>query len=264
MSTQEPKIAIQDVSKSYEGRGGVVRALDHVDLAIQDREFVTVVGPSGCGKTTLLNLIAGLEETSAGTILVDGAPVHGPSAERGVIFQQYALFPWMSVRSNVEFGLKLKHVSRAERELIATHYLELVGLKEFANALPKELSGGMKQRCAIARAYAVNPSILLLDEPFAALDAQTRVQLQDDLLHTWEQERRTCFFITHDVEEAVYLATRVIVMRAGRITEEIDIDLPFPRTDEIRLSNAFLQLRNRVWQGVHGRSSAAQVENPGK
>jgi NitT/TauT family transport system ATP-binding protein len=252
MNATHPKVVINDVSKVYQGQSRQVQALNHVSLSIDDREFVTVVGPSGCGKTTLLNLIAGLEEVTSGTILEDGKPVHGPSADRGVIFQQYALFPWMTVQKNVEFGLKLKHVPRQKRAHIARQYLELVGLQEFANALPKELSGGMKQRCAIARAYATNPAILLMDEPFAALDAQARVQLQEELLHTWEHERKTIFFITHDVEEAVYLATRVIIMRSGTIHDDFPIDLPFPRTEHIRLSEAFLQLRNRVWLGVHG------------
>ena len=248
------KIAIKNVTKIYQGTSRNVTALDNVSLSIQSNEFVVVVGPSGCGKTTLLNIIAGLEHATQGEVRVDGKLVREPGADRGVIFQQYALFPWLTVQQNVEFGLKIKGVPRQERAKIARHYLELVGLKNFPNALPKELSGGMKQRCAIARAYAANPSILLMDEPFAALDALTRVQMQDQLQQTWETERKTVFFITHDVEEAVFLGTRVIVMEQGGIKEEVTIDLPFPRNNEMRLTERFVQLRNLVWKGVYLKS----------
>ncbi|MDB5079161.1 MAG: ATP-binding protein [Chloroflexi bacterium] len=246
-----PKIAIKNVTKVYQGTSRNVTALDNVSLDIQANEFVVIVGPSGCGKTTLLNIIAGLEKTSDGEVQVDGKPVREPGSDRGVIFQQYALFPWLTVQQNVEFGLKIKGVSRQKRAEIARHYLELVGLKDFPNALPKELSGGMKQRCAIARAYAANPSILLMDEPFAALDALTRVQMQEQLQKTWEQERKTAFFITHDVDEAVFLGTRVIIMKHGGIREETIIDLPFPRDNEMRLSEKFIELRNKVFRGVY-------------
>lgn len=170
-----------------------------------------------------------------------------------MIFQQYALFPWLTVRQNVEFGLKIASVPAAERHRRTEQAISLVGLNEFAEALPKTLSGGMKQRCAIARAYAVDPQVLLMDEPFGALDALTRVQLQDQLLQTWSQEKRTVLFITHDVDEAVYLASRVVVMaaRPGRIHRVIDVDLPYPRTEEIRLSPEFLHIRNRVWTAVY-------------
>ncbi|HEX2915717.1 MAG TPA: ABC transporter ATP-binding protein [Chloroflexia bacterium] len=248
-----PKITINNVTKVYLGTSRSVTALDQVSLDIQANEFVVVVGPSGCGKTTLLNIIAGLEKATSGEVQVDGKVVREPGSDRGVIFQQYALFPWLTVQQNVEFGLKIKGVPRQERAKIARHYLELVGLKDFPNALPKELSGGMKQRCAIARAYAVNPSILLMDEPFAALDALTRVQMQEQLQATWEQERKTAFFITHDVEEAVFLGTRVIIMKHGGIQGEIRIDLPFPRNNEMRLTQDFVNLRNQVWKGVYLR-----------
>ncbi|MCK2025603.1 ABC transporter ATP-binding protein [Microbacterium sp. SSW1-47] len=246
-------ISIRGVSKHYETSRGTVRSLDDVDLDVADGEFITLVGPSGCGKSTLLNLMAGLLDPTEGEVLVGGRPVTGPGPDRGVIFQQYALFPWLTARQNVEFGLRIRGMKKAEREQVAQHYLDLVGLGDFAGALPKELSGGMKQRCAIARAYAAQPSILLMDEPFGALDALTRVSMQENLLETWQQERRTAVFITHDVDEAVFLANRVIVMspRPGRITEVIDVPLAYPRTEEMRLSPEFAALRARVWRGVH-------------
>ncbi|MEU5866642.1 MULTISPECIES: ABC transporter ATP-binding protein [unclassified Nonomuraea] len=248
-----PKISFEAVSKTFPLKDTEFVALDRVDLDIADREFVTVVGPSGCGKSTLMSMAAGLTEPGAGRILLDGVPVTGPGPERGVIFQQYALFPWLTVRKNVEFGLKLAGLPADERRRRAEHAIELVGLTDFADALPKTLSGGMKQRCAIARAYAVGPQVLLMDEPFGALDALTRVQLQDQLLDTWSRERRTVMFITHDVDEAVYLANKVVVMaaRPGRIHRVIEVDLPYPRTEEIRLSPEFARIRNEVWHSVY-------------
>ncbi|MBN9643808.1 ABC transporter ATP-binding protein [Corynebacterium mendelii] len=247
------KISIQDCSKVFRLGKETFTALDHVSLDVGEAEFVTVVGPSGCGKSTMMNLLAGLDTPTTGQALVDGKQVDGPSPERGVIFQQYALFPWLTVRQNVEFGLKEMVKDKAERRSIAEHYIEMVDLSEFADALPKMLSGGMKQRCAIARAYAVNPKILLMDEPFGALDALTRVQMQNNLLKTWQQDKRTVLFITHDVDEAVFLANRVVVMaaRPGRIYDIIPIDLPYPRDDEMRLSPEFATLRNKIWQAVY-------------
>jgi NitT/TauT family transport system ATP-binding protein len=246
-------ITVDRVRKVFPLKGEQFVALGDVSIELADNEFVTVVGPSGCGKTTLMNILAGLETPTSGRALVDGKSVTGPGPDRGVIFQQYALFPWLSVRKNVEFGLRTAGVKAVERRRIADHFIDLVGLSDFADALPKTLSGGMKQRVAIARAYAVNPSILLMDEPFGAVDALTRVRLQEQLLATWSQEKRSVVFITHDVDEAVYLANRVIVMaaRPGRIVEVIDVDLPYPRNEEIRLSPAFTALRNRVWNAVY-------------
>ncbi|MCT2581568.1 ABC transporter ATP-binding protein [Actinophytocola gossypii] len=254
-----PKITFRDVVRTFPVKGGTFTALDGVSLDIADEEFVTVVGPSGCGKSTLLGMAAGLDEPTGGEVLVDGAPVTGPGPERGVIFQQYALFPWLTVRRNVEFGLRLADLPAEERRTRAQRAIDLVGLTDFADALPKTLSGGMKQRCAIARAYAVDPTVLLMDEPFGALDALTRVQLQDQLLDTWSQDRRTVLFITHDVDEAVYLARRVVVMaaRPGRIHKIVDVDLPYPRTEEIRLSPEFSRIRNEVWHSVYHQSPAA-------
>ncbi|MCZ8511504.1 ABC transporter ATP-binding protein [Paenibacillus filicis] len=252
-ATGVPKIQISNLQKVYAGRQGDVIALNNVDLAIEPNEFVCVVGPSGCGKSTLLNIIAGLEDATSGTVQVDGRDVIGPGKERGVVFQQYALFPWKTVLQNVEFGLKLKGMNKRERREKAEFYLELVGLKDFAQAFPKELSGGMKQRVAIARAYAVQPEVLLMDEPFGALDAQTRAQLQEELLATWQKEKKTCFFITHDVEEAVILAQKVVIMsaRPGRVKEIVQVDIPYPRNQETKLSERFSQIKNEIWAKVY-------------
>lgn len=249
-----PKISFQNVTKTFTIAGlTAFQALQGLNLDIADGEFITVVGPSGCGKSTAMNIAAGLTAPSSGQVLVDNVPVKGPGPERGVIFQQYALFPWLTVRQNVEFGLEIANHPKAERRRIADHFIDLVGLTQFADSLPKTLSGGMKQRCAIARAYAVNPKILLMDEPFGALDALTRVQLQDQLLDTWTKERRTVMFITHDVDEAVYLASRVVVMaaRPGRLHKIVPVDLPYPRTEDMRLSPEFSALRNEVWRSVY-------------
>ena len=259
MTDRKPKIAFRNVSKTFGDGPKAFTALRDLTLDIADGEIVTVVGPSGCGKSTAMNIVAGLVDVSSGECLVDGKPVNGPGPDRGVIFQQYALFPWLTVLKNVEFGLKLQGVRREERRERALHYLDLVGLKDFADAYPKTLSGGMKQRCAIARAYAVNPSVLLMDEPFGALDALTRVKLQDQLLDTWSKDKRTVMFITHDVDEAVYIAHRVIVLaaRPGRLQEIIEVKLPFPRNEEVRLSPEFAEIRNRVWRAVYDRASRA-------
>jgi len=254
-TSPDVKIRFDNVGRVFNAAGGSFTALQNFNLDVYDGEFITVVGPSGCGKSTAMNIVAGLLSVSSGQCLVDGDAVSGPGPDRGVIFQQYALFPWLTVRDNVEFGLKLKGIDKAERRRIADHYINLVGLSDFADALPKMLSGGMKQRCAIARAYAVNPKVLLMDEPFGALDALTRVRMQDQLLETWSKERRTVMFITHDVDEAVYLGNRVIVMaaRPGRLQEVIDVKLPYPRNDDIRLSPEFAEIRNKVWHAVYTR-----------
>ena len=264
LAPADTAISVRSVSKVYDTARGRTVSLDRVSLDIARGEFITLVGPSGCGKSTMLNLIAGLLMPTSGEVLVDGRRVTGPGPDRGVIFQQYALFPWLTAQENVEFGLRLQGLGAQERGERARHYLRLVGLQDFGHALPKELSGGMKQRCAIARAYAVNPSLLLMDEPFGALDALTRVQMQDDLLGTWQQERKTVVFITHDVDEAVYLASRVVVMspRPGRISEVVDVSLPYPRNEDLRLSPEFAEIRARVWRGVHHRERASPASTP--
>ena len=247
------KVSIQGVEKKYNTRKGEVVALNGVDFDIKENEFICVIGPSGCGKSTLLNIIAGLLEPTSGQILVDGKPISGTGTDRGVVFQQYALFPWLTVKKNVEFGLKLKALSKEECDAIAMKYLKMVELEKFADSYPKELSGGMKQRVAIARAYAMNPEVLLMDEPFGALDAQTRTQLQSELLKAWQEENKTCFFVTHDIEEAIVLATRVVIMsaRPGRIKEVVDIDIPYPRDQKTKMSDRFIELKNHIWGQVY-------------
>ena len=247
------KVKIDNVKKIYNSRNGEMIALNGVSLDIYENEFICVVGPSGCGKSTLLNIIAGLLEPSSGKVYCDGKEVVGTGTERGVVFQQYALFPWMTVKKNVMFGLNLQGIKGAEAEEKAMKYIKMVQLEDFLDHYPKELSGGLKQRVAIARAYAVNPSVLLMDEPFGALDAQTRTQLQSELLETWEKERKTCFFITHDVDEAIILAQKVIIMsaRPGRIKEIVDINIPYPRTQETKMAPEFLELKNHIWSQVY-------------
>ena len=247
------KVHIDHVVKKFNGRGGEMVALNGVDMDIHENEFICVVGPSGCGKSTLLNIIGGLDTPTEGKVLVDGKEVDGPGPDRGIVFQQYALFPWLTVEKNVQFGLKLQGKSPEECQEIAQKYIKMVELEQFAKSYPKELSGGMKQRVAIARAYAVNPKVLLMDEPFGALDAQTRTQLQQELLETWEKEQKTCFFITHDVEEAISLAQRVVIMcaRPGRVKDIVDIDIPYPRNQETKMTPRFLELKNYIWNQVY-------------
>ena len=247
------RVRIDNVRKVFNTRNGEMVALNGVSLDIHDNEFICVVGPSGCGKSTLLNIIAGLSEPTSGKVYCDVKEVTGTGTERGVVFQQYALFPWLTVKKNVMFALEMRGVKGKAAEEEAMKYLEMVDLAKFADHYPKELSGGMKQRVAIARAYAEEPEVLLMDEPFGALDAQTRTQLQTELLETWEKKRKTCFFITHDVEEAIILAQRVIIMsaRPGRIKDIVDIDIPYPRTQETKMTPHFMELKNHIWSQVY-------------
>ena len=247
------KVRIDNVSKVYETRSGRTEALRSVSLEIYENEFICVVGPSGCGKSTLLNIIAGLQAPTAGKAYCNDHEITGTGTERGVVFQQYALFPWLTVKKNVMFALNMRGVKGEAAEQEAMQYLRKVDLEKFADHYPKELSGGMKQRVAIARAYAANPEILLMDEPFGALDAQTRTQLQSELLDTWEKDMKTCFFITHDVDEAILLAQKVIIMsaRPGRIKEIVPIDIPYPRNQETKLLPRFMELRNHIWEQVY-------------
>lgn len=256
-----PLIDINNVNKVYKvAKGNDVVALNGVSLDIFENEFICVVGPSGCGKTTLMNIIAGLEQYDSGTVRMAGKDIIGPGPDRGVIFQQYALFPWMTVKKNIMYGMKfLKKpdgtpYTNEEKEERAIRFIKQVNLQGFENSYPKELSGGMKQRVAIARGYAVDPRVLLMDEPFGALDAQTRAQLQEELLEVWEKQRKTVFFITHDVDEAVLLSTKIVIMsaRPGRIKEIIDnTNIGYPRTQATKLEPQFEKTRNYVWDTVY-------------
>ena len=247
------RVKIDNVRKVFNTRKGEMVALNGVSLDIHDNEFISVVGPSGCGKSTLLNIIAGLTAPTDGKVYCDGKEVTGTGTERGVVFQQYALFPWLTVKKNVMFALEMRGIKKQAALEEAMKYLEMVDLAKFADHYPKELSGGMKQRVAIARAYAAEPEVLLMDEPFGALDAQTRTQLQTELLNTWEHKKKTCFFITHDVEEAIILAQRVVIMsaRPGRIKEIVEVNIPYPRNQETKLTPEFNELKNRIWSQVY-------------
>jgi NitT/TauT family transport system ATP-binding protein len=249
------KVRLERVSKSFPDRraGGAdaVTVLSNVDLDVGAGEFMVLVGPSGCGKSTLLDLLCGLSEPSSGTILMDGRPIAGPGRDRGIVFQQYALFPWRTALGNVEFGLEgAIGVPRSERRDRARYFLNLVGLSGVEHRYPHQLSGGMKQRVAIARSLSYDPDVLLMDEPFAALDAQTRENLQDELIRIWQRTEKTILFITHAIDEAIYLGQRVAVMtsRPGRILDIVDASLGCrSRDDELRSSSEFAQLRHRIW-----------------
>ena len=225
-------LSIKNLNKTYyTEEGDEVVALSDINLDVADKEFVCFIGPSGCGKTTLLRITAGLEKPDSGTLTVNNEPITGPGPDRGMVFQEYSLFPWRTVLKNITFSLELKKIPKSEREKIARDFLEVVGLSKFADSYPHELSGGMKQRVAIARALVNDPDVLLMDEPFGAVDAQTRNRLQHELLNIWEKKKKTVLFITHSVDEAVFLADKVVVFtaRPGRIKEVINIDLPRPR-----------------------------------
>ena len=243
----EKGIVIQGVGLTYSSAAGSFEALRDINLAIEPGEFICLLGPSGCGKTTLLNTIAGFLEPTAGSVVLDGKRITGPGPDRGVVFQQYAVFPWLTVKENIQFGLRLaaNRCSSEEIDRISERFIDLVNLGDFKDAYPKQLSGGMKQRVAIARAYAVNPQVLLMDEPFGALDAQTRHFMQESLLQILEKERKTVVFVTHGVEEAAFLSTRVVIMaaRPGRIREVIPIDLPYPRDAATKTSPEFIKIR---------------------
>ena len=227
-----PKVSLRDISLSYKANNGSsLLALDHISFEVRPSEFLCIVGPSGCGKSTLLHLIAGLQPPTAGQVLVDDQPVDGPGTDRILIFQELGLFPWLTVAENVEFGMKMKNVPKAERSDRIQHYLRLVHLSHFSDSYTHQLSGGMRQRVALARALATEPDVLLMDEPFAALDAQTRDLLHDELERIWAETGRTIIFVTHNVREAVRLGDRVAVFsfRPGRVKREYEIDLPRPR-----------------------------------
>ena len=241
-------ISARDVTMAFETRSGTVTALDRVSIDIPDAHFACLVGASGCGKSTLLNIMAGLVRPTSGAVYVDGRLVEGPGADRGMVFQSYTLYPWLRVRENVEFGPSLKGVPKPERRRIADRLLDEMGLSDFARAYPKELSGGMKQRVAIARALANDPKVLLMDEPFGALDALTRASAQRFLTEIWEHHRRTIAFVTHDIDEAIFLGDTVFVMtpRPGRIREVVPVELPRPRSLEDLGTPQFGELKHRI------------------
>jgi NitT/TauT family transport system ATP-binding protein len=244
------RLVFDRVSVEFPSKAGPIRVVDDVSYAIADNEFVSVIGPSGCGKTTTMNLAAGFLKPTSGQVLLDGKPVAGPGPDRGVMFQEYGVFPWLTVRQNIEFGLKLaaNRAHAGEAREIVERYMGLMGLSDFADAWPKTLSGGMRQRLALARAYAVKPQFLLMDEPFGALDAQTRSAMQDLLLDVLRQEGKTVMLITHSVEEAVYLSSRIVVMtaRPTRIREIVNVPFGYPREESLHESPAFGELRSHV------------------
>ena len=250
----KPRIVLQNVRKEYETEGSRLLAVDDVSLSIGEGEFISFIGPSGCGKTTILNMIAGFQLPSSGTIALDGKAITAPGPERGVIFQDYGVFPWLSVKDNICFGpsLKANYAAPEERARVAQHYIDLMGLRGFENAWPKTLSGGMRQRVALARAYAVKSEFLLMDEPFGALDAQTRSVMQDLLLQVLESEGKTVALITHSVDEALYLSNRVVVItaRPARIKTIIDVPFPYPRREELHRSPEFAELQYQVHETV--------------
>ena len=246
-------LVLKNLSKTYFDpyAGSQVTAISDVSLSVAPGEFVSIVGPSGCGKTTILNMVAGFLPASGGEILVDGNPVRGPGADRGVVFQSFALFPWKTVLENVAFGPKMRGVARAQREAIAREFLALAGLTQAADRYPNELSGGMQQRVGVVRALANNPEVLLMDEPFASVDAQTRMTLQEELTRIWQARRPTIIFITHDVSEAVFLANRVVVLSKGLVLKELEVALPRPRVwDKLIEDAAFKALSGQVLQLV--------------
>ncbi|MET0346074.1 MAG: ABC transporter ATP-binding protein [Casimicrobiaceae bacterium] len=255
------KFSIEGVSRTIPGvrNGAATVALQPTFLAVADNDFITVLGPSGCGKSTLLRIVAGLDAPTSGRVLLDGVPVTLPGADRGMVFQSYTLFPWLTVKENICFGLRERGEAQARQAEIAAHYIAKVGLAGFEHHYPKMLSGGMQQRTAIARALANDPKILLLDEPFGALDHQTRGLMQELLLSIWEAERKTVLFVTHDIEEAIFMANRVVVMsaRPGRIKADVAVALPHPRHYTIKTTAEFSALKARLTEDI--RSEALKV-----
>lgn len=256
------QLVLEDISKVYGSDGDAVTALDNVSLTVDDQEFVSILGPSGCGKSTLLRIIDGLLEPTTGTISIDGEPVAGSGQDRGMVFQSFNLFPWRTVRENVEFGLEVDGVGKQERRERAEQFIEMVGLGEFGDSYPNELSGGMQQRVGLARALAIDPEILLMDEPFGALDAQTRELMQTELLKIWSEHRKTNIFVTHDIEEAIFLSDRVVVLssRPGTIDQVVEVPFDRPRYDrDLKGESSFAKLREDIWNQLaeEARQSAS-------
>ncbi|TWG84205.1 NitT/TauT family transport system ATP-binding protein [Cupriavidus gilardii J11] len=253
-------LSIQQVSRTFVNpRGGQTQALLPVDFEVRDNDFVTILGPSGCGKSTLLRIVAGLDTPTSGRVLLDGEQVTGPGADRGMVFQSYTLFPWLTIEQNVRFGLRERGMSEADQRERSAFFIDRVGLRGFEQHFPKQLSGGMQQRTAIARALANDPKILLLDEPFGALDNQTRVLMQELLLGIWEAQRKTVLFVTHDIDEAIFMANRVAVFsaRPGRIKTELAVDFPHPRHYTIKTSPEFSALKARLTEEIRAEAMAS-------
>src|SRR5262245_62421348 len=249
------KLIIDGVTRTFppvRGGSGSTRALEPISLSVADNDFIAILGPSGCGKSTLLRIVAGLDRASDGRVLLDGQPVTRPGADRGMVFQSYTLFPWLSVIDNIAFGLRERGVSEAERRQIAEGWCIRVGLSGFERHYPRQLSGGMQQRTAIARVLANDPKIMLLDEPFGALDNQTRGLMQETLLDIWQRDRKTVLFVTHDIEESIFLASRVLVMtaRPGRIKADVPINLPYPRHYTLKTSPEFSAFKARLTEDI--------------
>jgi NitT/TauT family transport system ATP-binding protein len=256
------RIEIRQLSKIFQTQSGDrFTALKDVELDIEDGEFMVVVGPSGGGKTTLLNLIAGLLQPSAGSIILEGTAIQGPGRDRGVVFQQDSVFMWRTVIRNVEYGMEMAHIPKAERRERALHYLRMVGLEKFANFYPKELSGGMKKRVQIATVFANNPEVLLMDEPYGALDYPTKCALQEELLQILDQEPKTTIFVTHDIEEAIYLGHRIVCMKQAQVSGEFIVPFSRRRANEIRLSNEFTELKRQIWNHLEYRVEEERFAN---
>jgi NitT/TauT family transport system ATP-binding protein len=257
--SEKGRVEVSDFGLSYDSIDGPVEAVTDAGIVVEPGEFVSIIGPSGCGKSTLLNAVAGFLKPTRGAVMVDDEPVNGPSADRGMVFQQYSLFPWKTVRENVEFGLKMKGMDRSRRESAARTLLGLAGLLAFENQYPDRLSGGMKQRVGIVRALATGPKVLLLDEPFGALDAQTRIIMQQILTNMWQRLRISVLFVTHDIDEAIFLSDRVYCMtaRPGTIKAEITIPLPRPRQQSMMMSSEFLALRRGLMSLISEESLKA-------
>jgi NitT/TauT family transport system ATP-binding protein len=244
-----PKIEVRNAAKAFHrGRGDVLTVFQNVNFKVEAGEFVCIIGPSGCGKTTMLTLIAGLAQPTGGDVLVEGRPVTGPGRDRGVVFQQDAILMWRTVRKNVQYGLEIQGIPKAERDERVNHYLRLVGLEKFADFYPKELSGGMKKRVAIAAVLANRPAVMLMDEPFGSLDYPSKVGLQEEILDIFRAEQTTTIFVTHDIEEAIYLGDRILVFDRGGLAEDVQVGLPRPRVPEMRTAPELQQLKSRLWE----------------
>ncbi|MEQ8199052.1 MAG: ABC transporter ATP-binding protein [Clostridiaceae bacterium] len=248
MSNKEGNLIISNITKIYNTTNGPVQALEPINLNVEEKEFIAILGSSGCGKSTLLRIIGGLEQPTSGCVVANGKQVKEPGPDRGMVFQAYTLFPWLTVQKNIEFGLKQKGMEKKQREAIAKEYIDIVGLRGFENSYSKALSGGMKQRVAIARALANDPQILLLDEPFGALDMQTRSLMQELLLDVWKKTKKTVILVTHDIEEAIFMADRVVVMSShpGSVKDILEINLPRPRNYQIKTTPEFLEYKAKA------------------